>query len=112
MARAIPHLCAYELLVIDDDIAHIRLAIEWEFDSRFPQRVLPRLYWRDRLRRLFPLVVVSRITVSLRFLDHFCFWAAFRALFDGLFAVVLGNPHPIIRRIRCGLPATPALRQF
>lgn len=52
MARAIPHLCAYELLVIDDDIAHIRLAIEWEFDSRFPQPVLPRLYWRDRLLRL------------------------------------------------------------
>jgi len=52
MARAISHLCAYDLLFIDADVAHIRLSIEREFDSRFPQPVLPRLYWRDRLLRL------------------------------------------------------------
>jgi hypothetical protein len=52
MARAIPHLCAYDLLVIDADIVHIRMAIEREFDSRFPRPVLPHLYWRDRLLRL------------------------------------------------------------
>ncbi|WP_235025514.1 hypothetical protein [Caballeronia terrestris] len=49
MATAFPHLCAYDLLLIDADIAHIRLAIEREFDSRFRQPVLPRLYWRERL---------------------------------------------------------------
>lgn len=52
MARANPHLRAHDLLLIDADIAHIRLAIEREFDSRFPQPVLPRFYWRERLRVL------------------------------------------------------------
>lgn len=52
MARANPHLRAHHLLLIDADIAHIRLAIEREFDSRFPQPVLPRFYWRERLRVL------------------------------------------------------------
>ncbi|MFM0140530.1 hypothetical protein [Caballeronia grimmiae] len=49
MATAFPRLCAYDLLVVDADISHIRLAIEREFDSRFPRPVLPRLYWRERL---------------------------------------------------------------
>ena len=52
MARVFPLLWAHDLLITDADIAHIRFAIEREFDSRFSQPVLPRLYWRDRLLRL------------------------------------------------------------
>ena len=69
MARANPHLRAHDLLVIDADIAHIRLAIEREFYSRFPQPVLPRFYWRERLRVLVRGLAsqVAEIRVSAGF---------------------------------------------
>jgi hypothetical protein len=76
MARAIPHLCAYDLLLVDADITHIRLAIEREFDSRFPQPVLPRPYWRERLLGLvntFNLLPQQSVAIKelLRRLDRY-----------------------------------------